>query len=51
MYSEQVDRMWFDQDYDITHDQSALEVIQTNKTQIYKRIKHKLIKIPKIIRL
>ena len=37
--------------FDITNDRRALEVIQTNKTQIYKRIKHKLIKIPKIIRL
>jgi len=34
--------VWLGQDYDITHDRPTLEVIQTNKTQIDKQIKHKL---------
>jgi len=33
--------VWLGQDY-ITHDRPAAEVIQTNKTQIDKEVKHKL---------
>ena len=34
--------VWLGQDYNITYDRPALQVVQTNETQIGKQIKHKL---------
>jgi len=41
--------VWLSQDYNITHDRPALQVIQANKTQIGKHIKHKLLKSLKLL--